>query len=260
MSVFKALKSVVKEEGEMRLLSNLNLVLYRMKGGTYILAYEIFVSLGIILLIVFLTCRAQTLGISKRNAFLFGLFLWGDIELFPWAFRSGWLIYWILSIIILVFLGTIWLVVRKGKTKEKVLASNIKVHTGTREITSKIQVNTDEVVEAVEAVASSDNVEEFTTSMLIDELIDLGFNEKNSENFEQAVFYFSWALSLEPMPDLAFYLMIDCYWLWNNLGMRDYALTQLRAYVQKYLPQFNTQLRYQFETWMTKEDLHKMFE
>ena len=96
-------------------------------------------------------------------------------------------------------------------------------------------------------------MEEITIPMLIDELIDLGFKEKDSENFEQAVFYFSWALSLDPMPDLAFYLMIDCYWLWNNLGVRDYALTQLRVYVQKYLPQFNTQLRYQFETWMTKE-------
>ncbi|HUS88900.1 MAG TPA: hypothetical protein VMW91_05940, partial [Desulfosporosinus sp.] len=80
------------------------------------------------------------------------------------------------------------------------------------------------------------------------------------ENFEQAASYFSRALSQDPIPDLAFSLIIDCYWLWNNLGERDYALTQLQTYVQKYLPLFNTELRLQFDTWMVKEDLQIILE
>ena len=161
----------------------------------------------------------------------------------------------------LVVSGILWSEVKKTKMKDKVLATKITVQTenhSTAEITSKIQVNTIQAVKVVEVtdVQTFANAEEITISVLI----DLGFQEKSSENFEQAVFHFLWALSLDPMPDLAFYLIIDCYWLWNNLGMRDYALTQLQVYVQKYFPQFNTQFRYQFETWMTKEDLHKIFE
>jgi len=87
----------------------------------------------------------------------------------------------------------------------------------------------------------------------IDEIIDLGFREKNAGNFKEAATHFYQALSQEPKPDLAFYLIIDSYWLWNNLGKRDYAITQLRTYVQKYLPLFNTELRRQFDAWMVKE-------
>jgi len=151
----------------------------------------------------------------------------------------------------------------KGKTKDKVLAAKInryELNHSCAEIPSPIQVYAVETVEANNVEGPAEVVEDINGLLLIDELIDLGFKEKNSENFEQAASYFSRALSLDPMPDLAFYLIIDCYWLWNNLGVRDYALTQLYTYIPKYLPQFNTQLRYQFETWMTKEDLHKMFE
>ncbi len=92
-----------------------------------------------------------------------------------------------------------------------------------------------------------------------DELVDLGFEEKNSGNFEQAAAYFSNALSRDPKPDLAFYLIIDSYWLWNNLGKNEYALTQLRTHVHKYLPLFNTELRLQFDNWMVKENLVNSF-
>lgn len=233
-----------------------------MKGGTHILAYEITVILVSIPFITFLTCRARVLGLTKRSAFLIALSLSGDIMLFPWALRSGWIIWWILSIIILIISGTLWLGVQKAKTKDKALASKINVYAenhSSEEITSQIQVNTAEIAE-IATTESPVKMREIPILMTIDELIDLGFKEKHSENFEQAASYFSQALSLNPMPDLAFYLIIDCYWLWNNLGEPDYALTQLQAYVQKYLPQFNTQLRYQFDVWMTKEDLHKMFE
>ena len=226
-----------------------------MKGGTRILAYEITVILGSIPFITFLTCRARVVGLTKRNAFSIALFLSGDIMLFPWALRNGWIIWWILSIIILTISGTLLPVVQKAKTKDKNLISKISVdaenYSG-EEILSQVQVD---LVEPEPFV----KIKEISMMIPINELIDLGFQEKYSENFEQAAAYFLRALSLDPMPDLAFYLLIDCYWLWNNLGKRDYALTQLQAYVQKYLPQFNTQLRYQFEAWMTKEDLHKIF-
>lgn len=92
-------------------------------------------------------------------------------------------------------------------------------------------------------------------SLSIEELIDLGFKEKYRENFEQAAFYFTQALFKDPTPDLAFYLITDCYWLWNKLEKRDYALIQLLPYIQKYLPLFNHDLRLQFDTWIVKENL-----
>ena len=254
-----------------------------MKGGTRILAYEITVILGSIPFITFLTCRARVLGLSKRNAFLIAFFLSGGVMLFPWALRSGWTIWWILSIFILIISGTLWPEVQRAKTKNKAIASKINVHVenhSSEEIVPQIHVNTVETVEAIEAVElvelveaveavlaidtvsleSTINIKEYSILTPIDKLIDLGFKEKCSENFEQAAVYFSRALSLDPMPDLAFYLIMDCYWLWNNLGKRDYALTQLQGSVHKYLPQFNTQLRHQFDAWMKKEDIHKMFE
>ncbi|SPF56724.1 conserved hypothetical protein [Candidatus Desulfosporosinus infrequens] len=188
--------------------------------------------------------------------------LCGDIMLFPWALRSGWLMFWILSIIILVISGTLWPKVQNADKEYMDLASEKNTYPENHyieDIALQIQVNTDETVAAASQEGQA-NLQENPRLIPIAELIDLGFKEKNVENYEQAASIFFRALSLDPMPDLAFYLIIDCYWLWNNLGERDYALTQLQAYVQKYLPQFNTQLRYQFEAWMTKEDLHKMFE
>ena len=89
----------------------------------------------------------------------------------------------------------------------------------------------------------------------LEELIDLGFKAKHSDNFEQAAFYFSKALSLNPVPDIAFYLILDCYWLWNNLDEREYALSQLNGIIKRYLPRFNSGLSHQFNVWMTKENI-----
>ena len=94
----------------------------------------------------------------------------------------------------------------------------------------------------------------------IEELIDWGFKEKHSENFGQAASYFSHALDQGPTPDLAFSLIMDCYWLWNNIGEHDYAVTQLKPHVQKYLLIFNTELLLQFDTWIIKEDLQVILE
>jgi tetratricopeptide (TPR) repeat protein len=237
-----------------------------MKGGARILAYEITVILGSIPFIMFLTWRARLVGLTRRNAFLIALILCGDIMLYPWALRSGWIIAWILSIIILIISGTLWSEIQKAMKKEKVPASKIDLPAANPSSdgrTSQIQVNPFQIVEAAETVEAANPVnavkmEVIPILMSIDELIDWGFKEKNAENFELAASYFHQALSLDPLPDLAFYLIIDCYWLWNNLGKRNYALTQLQVYIQKYSPQFNTQLREQFNTWMTKEDLHQM--
>ena len=228
-----------------------------MKGGTRILAYEITVFLGSIPFITFLTWRARVLGLNKRSAFFITVYLCGDVMLFPWALRLGWINWWILSIMVLFISSILWPKVLINKTKDNVLASEINVYAennSNEEIIEQIQVN---VVEPESPV----NMEEKIIFMLpIDELIDLGFKEKHSENFEQAASYFSRALSQDPIPDLAFSLIIDCYWLWNNMGERDYALTQLQTYVQKYSPLFNTELRLQFDTWMVKEDLQIILE
>jgi len=157
---------------------------------------------------------------------------------------------------VLFISSILWPKVLMNKTKDNVSASQINVHAennSNEEIIEQIQVN---VVDPESPVKMDEKI--FMLS--IEELIDLGFKEKHSESFEQAASYFSYALSQDPIPDLALSLIIDCYWLWNNVGKRDYALTQMRTYVQKYLPLFNTELRLQFDTWMVKEDLQIILE
>lgn len=209
------------------------------EGGTHILAYEITVILGSIPFITFLTWRARILGLNKRSAFFITAYLCGVVMLLPWALRIGWLNWWIISIVVLF-----------------IAASKIKGYAednSNEEIFEQIQMK-------VLVPESPVKMEENIFSLPIDELIDLGFKEKDSENFEQAATYFSHALSQNPTSDLAFSLIIDCYWLWSNLGERDYALTQLPVYVQKYLPLFDTELRLQFDTWIVKEDLQIILE
>lgn len=190
--------------------------------------------------------------------------------LFKWAFRSGWIILWLLSIVFLFIFGLLLPKVQKTKLKENALASKIDVSTencSKDETVSQRQV-TISSTESTESAESIEMLEEFRDltpvdelsevlidSTPIDELIEQGFKEKDADNFERAAYFFTKALSLDPIPDVAFYLIIDCYWLWNNLRKRDYALTQLQAYILKYLPQFNSELRYQFDAWMMQENI-----
>ncbi|WP_170932580.1 hypothetical protein [Desulfosporosinus sp. FKB] len=110
----------------------------------------------------------------------------------------------------------------------------------------------DELIEKAEVPEESVMIE-----ATLDELLDLGFNEKFAGNFAQAAVCFLQALSLEPKPDIAFYLILDCYWLWKNIGESDYAISRIMGYAQKYRPQFSLDLQFQFEVWLKKEDLEK---
>ena len=89
----------------------------------------------------------------------------------------------------------------------------------------------------------------------IEELIDLGFREKNAENAKQAAAYFFQALKQDPEPDLAFSLIMECMDLWGKLGKRDFALDELQTYIQKYLLLFDKDLHFHFYTWMVKEKI-----
>ncbi|KGK89702.1 hypothetical protein DP73_08675 [Desulfosporosinus sp. HMP52] len=91
----------------------------------------------------------------------------------------------------------------------------------------------------------------------IDELIDLGFSEKQSGNFNQASLYFLNALALNPAPDLALCLIMDSYWLLNNVGDSECSLIELNNYVRTYLAQFDPELRRLFDSWVIKENLSK---
>ena len=204
-----------------------------MEGGARILAYEIAVLLVSLPFITFLTWRARVLGLKRRNAFIITVYLCGNVMLFPWALRLGWTYWWILAIIVLFISAVLWPKLLRDKSKHS----------------EKVETNSKE--EAIEAIKASVFVPD---PLSVEDLIDLGFQEKQSENFRQAAVYFIHALSQNPPPDLAFYLIIDCYWLWNKLGERDYALTELQTYTQMYLPLFSPELRFQFDTWRVKED------
>ena len=224
--------------------------------------------LGSIPFVTILTWRARDFGLTRRSAFLITLFLCGEVMLFPMILRSGWIIWWSLSIILLIFSGLFCSKVQKTKIMDQ---AHVKIETETKDetLTSQISICTENfsreessaenVLEELEEESSVENVlEELDKDTFIEQLIEQGFEAKYSDNLDQAVNLFSKALSLDPIPDLALYLIIDCYWLWNNLGERDYAQTQLKVYIQKYLPQFNSDLRNQFDAWMTKENLHSL--
>ena len=234
--------------------------------------------LGSIPFVTILTWRARDFGLTRRSAFLITLFLCGEVMLFPMILRSGWIIWWSLSIILLILLVLLCSKAQKTKiikakaeteTKDETLTSQISICT---ENFSKEERSGESVLEELGEERSGESVleelreersgesvlEEPDKDTFIEQLIEQGFEAKYSDNLDQAVNLFSKALSLDPIPDLALYLIIDCYWLWNNLGERNYAQTQLQVYIRKYLPQFNSDLRNQFDAWMTKENLHSL--
>lgn len=236
-----------------------------MKEGGRILAYEITVILGCIPFVIFLTWQAPAFGLTRRSALLIAIGLCGDVMLFNWAFRSEWKILWLFSIVFFFFLGLLLPKVQKTKSKDNALAPKIDVYTeniskdeiiSQRHMTALSTENIEILEEFRELTLVNEPSEVLKGSTPIDELVEQGFIEKSADNFERATYFFTKALSLDPIPDLAFYLIIDCYWLWNNLGKRDYALTQLQAYILKYSPQFNPELRHQFDAWMMEENIH----
>jgi len=196
------------------------------------------------------------------------------VLVFPLALRSGWTIWWILSVLILVISGTILSKIQLYKKTRKNIELQYK-HEDTPVNLETIVDNEPEVVETIivkdepevaEAIIiedelAVDNESVYNSEKLLSivELIDLGFKEKYLENFHQAAYYFLRALALNPTPDLAICLIIDCYWLLNSLGERDYALTELKIYVQTYISRFNPELRHRFDTWIIKENLNKYF-
>ena len=216
---------------------------------------------------MYLTWQAQLFGITRRRAFLMAFFLCCAVLLFPWALRTERIIWWILSILFFVIIGIIWPIIQinKDKSQNGVICPDQNRSEENYDIQERIaerQKNQDYIDQAQE-----DQVEIDTTLLTLleplpelniislEELIDLGFKAKHSDNFEQAAFYFSKALSLNPVPDIAFYLILDCYWLWNNLDEREYALSQLNGIIKRYLPRFNSGLSHQFNVWMTKENI-----
>lgn len=89
----------------------------------------------------------------------------------------------------------------------------------------------------------------------IDQLLDLGFAEKISGDFSQATAYFLRALALEPEPEIAFYLIIDCHWLWKNNLKSEEGLKPILFYAGQYAEKFSPDLQRQFEDWLRKEDI-----
>lgn len=196
---------------------------------------------------------------SRMRVFSISVLLCCAVLAFPRALRSDRTIWWILLVIILVISGPLWSKIIKisqdGRNKSELevvleAASEENSLAGEEFIDQK-----EEVVSENKVVFES--VEEIPT---IDELIDLGFQAKQLENFRQAADYFSRALALNPKPDLAFYLIMDCYSILNQLGERELGLAELRTHMRTFYHLFNSELRHYFEVWMNKEDLNKYFD
>lgn len=197
---------------------------------------------------------------SRMRVFSISVLLCCAVLAFPGALRSGRTIGWILVVMILFISGPLWSKIIKiyqdwrNKSELDVVseaASEENSLAGEELIDEKEEV----VFENGEEIPK--NVEEPPT---IDELIDLGFQAKQSGDFRQAADYFSRALVLNPKPDLAFYLIMDCYSILNQLGERELGLAGLRTHIRTFYHLFNAELRDYFEVWMNKEDLNKYFD
>ncbi|MDO0821536.1 hypothetical protein [Desulfosporosinus nitroreducens] len=233
------------------------------------------------------------------RAFAISVLLSCAVLLFPLALRSGWTTWWILSVLILIISGTIWSKIQLYRNtrnrelqdvheaisvnseieitveKEVVVEEMITVEKEVVEeemitvekevvveemITVQNELVEEEMVIIIEELAvEEESIRDSENAPSIDELIELGFKEKNLDNFQQAAYYFLRALALNPMPDLALCLIMDCYWLLNNLGERDYAITELKIHVKTNISRFNPELQHRFDAWMIKENLNKYF-
>jgi len=206
--------------------------------------------------------------LTRRSAFLIAICLSGDVILFNHAARYGLIVWWLISIFSIIIFGTLCPKAQKTHSKDNALNSKIdeyienvceKEEVISQSQVTKLSTDSSEILEgSIKLTPLDDKIDVLTSLTSIDELIEQGFNEKNDNNFVRAADLFYKALSLEPTPDLAFYLIMDCYWMWNNLGERDYALTQLQKYIKKYLPQFNLELSNRFYNWMAKANLHNI--
>ncbi|AET68919.1 hypothetical protein Desor_3424 [Desulfosporosinus orientis DSM 765] len=190
------------------------------------------------------------------------------VLVFPWALRSDWIIWWILSVVILVIVGPLWSKIIKiyqdwrnnGELEVAIIDDSLAI----KEFIpgeEKVVFENFDVKEKIEEnlVVKEDSVMEVEAIPTVDKLIDLGFQEKQSGNFRLAADYFSRALDLNPEPDLAFYLIMDCYSILNDLGECELRLTKLRTHIHTFYYQFNSELRFHFDVWMNKEDLNKYF-
>ncbi|WP_298199726.1 hypothetical protein [Desulfosporosinus sp.] len=221
------------------------------------------------------------------RAFTISVLLCCAVLLFPLALRSGWTTWWILSVLILIISATIWskiqlyrntrnnkelqdvheaisvnseieITVEKEPEEETITVKKELVEEETITVEKEL-VEEEMIIIEEELAVEEESIFDSENMLSIDELIDLGFKEKNLENFQQAAFYFFRALALNPMPDLALCLIMDCYWLLNNLGERDYAITELKIHVKTNISRFNPELQHRFDTWMIKENLNKYF-
>ncbi|SDG87888.1 hypothetical protein [Desulfosporosinus hippei] len=230
------------------------------------------------------------------RAFLISVLLSCAVLMFPYALRSGLIALWILSVLVLMILGTMWPKIKNYKvfggndpiTEEAIVEEAIVEEAIVEEAIVEEAIVEEAIVE--EAIVEKTIVEEaivektvaekiiveetisgetifddifFESSneselsgLAIDELIDLGFREKQAGNFSQASRYFLHALGLNPVPDLALCLIMDCYWLLNNMEDSE-SLIELNNYVKTCLAQFNPELRRRFDAWIIKENLSK---
>lgn len=172
------------------------------------------------------------------------------VLVFPRALRSDWIIWWILSVIILVIFGPLWSKIIKiyqdWGNKGDLDVANIGNSFADEEFVQR--------EEKIVLENFNFNIEE-----TVDKLIDWGFQEKQTGNYRLAADFFSRALALNPESDLAFYLIMDCYTILNQLGEIELGLKELRTYIPIFYHQFNSELRHHFDVWMKKEDLNKYF-
>ncbi|AFQ44600.1 hypothetical protein [Desulfosporosinus meridiei] len=246
------------------------------------------------------------------RALLISVLLSCAVLMFPYALRSGLIALWILSVLVLIILGTMWpkikliskiggndliteetivedviaeetiveeaiaeeAIAEEAIAEETVVEETVVEETVAEEALAEETVAEEAIVEntvaekiIVEETISGETIfddilfessnESELSGLSIDELIDLGFREKQAGNFNQASRFFLQALGLNPVPDLALCLIMDCYWLLNNMGDSEYSLIELNNYVKTYLAQLDPEPRRLFDTLVIKENLSK---
>lgn len=88
-----------------------------------------------------------------------------------------------------------------------------------------------------------------------EELIEEGFKEKEQGTYQKAAEYFYSALKTKPEPDLAYYLITDCYTLWQSTDLEEMAFSKLEPFMREFQHAATAVWRKRFEAWLLENEI-----
>ncbi|MEA4901215.1 hypothetical protein [Desulfitobacterium sp.] len=88
-----------------------------------------------------------------------------------------------------------------------------------------------------------------------EELLEEGFKEKEQGTYQKAAEYFYSALKTKPEPDLAYYLITDCYTLWQSTDLAEMAFSKLEPFMMEFQHAATAVWRKRFDAWLLDNEI-----